>query len=282
MPSFLNNKVCIITGATSGIGKCTALQLAKQRWIIGIVCRNEESGKKALKSILDAYPCAKIDFFTGDLSSQNSIRSICTSVCQKYPKIDALVHNAGLISSVRQLTVDGIELTFAVNHLAAFLLTSLLMPALRAAPEAKIVLVTSRAEELGKISFDNLQGEKKYSWFQSYSQSKLANLLFAYELSEREQSNRVSVLALHPGLTQSKLGRNLTGIFRYVSLILYPFMQNPEKAAAFLTELLNLPYSSEPRYFIKNKLARSSQRSYDKELSSKLWAISETLTQEIK
>lgn len=177
MSNSLNNKVCIITGATSGIGKYTALQLAKQGWIIGIVCRNTE---------------------------------------------------------------------------------------------------------LGKINFDNLQGGGKYSWAQSYSQSKLANLLFAYELSELLQRDRISVLAFHPGLTQSKLGRNLTGIFRYVPLILAPFMQKPEKAATFLTQFLDLPYSSVPRYFIKNKLSRSSQHSYDKELSSKLWAVSETLTQELK
>ncbi|MBA3238096.1 MAG: SDR family NAD(P)-dependent oxidoreductase [Parachlamydiaceae bacterium] len=275
-------KICIITGATSGIGKYTALRLAKEGWVVGIICRSEKSGKLTLQTILSACPTAKIDLFVCDLSSQSAIRSLSTSLCQKYKKIDALVHNAGLISPIRQLTVDGIELTFAVNHLAPFLLTSLLMPVLKAAPESKIVLVTSRAEELGRINFNDLQGEKKYNWARSYTQSKLANLLFAYELCEREKKNRVSVLALHPGLTQSKLGRNLNGICKYLPLVLNPFMQKPEKAATFLIDLLNLPYFSEPGYFIKNKIARSSQYSYDKDLRSKLWAISETLTQGTK
>jgi NAD(P)-dependent dehydrogenase (short-subunit alcohol dehydrogenase family) len=282
MPDFLTNKVCVITGATSGIGKCTALQLAQQGWIVVLICRNKESGEQIFQSITETYPKAKVDYFVGDLSSQKAIYSVCTTLCHKYPKIDALIHNAGTISPIRQITSDGFELTFAVNHLAPFLLTSLLLPNLRIASEAKIIIVTSRAEELCKVNFDNLQGEKRYSWTQSYSQSKLANLLFAYQLLEREQKNRISVIALHPGLTRSKLGRNFKGIFKFISLILYPFMQHPEKAASFLVELLKLPYSPEPRYFIKNKLARSSHRSYDKELSSQLWAISETLTQEKK
>jgi len=277
-PDLVNNKICAITGATSGIGKCAALQLAKLGWTVVLICRDETSGKESLRSIINAYPKARIDLFIGDLSSQSAIRSICTSLYQKYPRIDALIHNAGIISPVRQITPDGLELTFAINHLAPFLLTSLLMPALKASPEAKVVLVTSRAEELGKINFDNLQGEQGYSWAKVYSQSKLANLLFAYQLSERQQENRISVIALHPGLTQSKLGRSLKGFFKFFPLILHPFMQSPEKAASFLVELLTLPYSPKPRYFIKNKLAKSSQRSYDKELSAKLWAVSENLT----
>jgi len=276
---FLKNKTCVITGATSGIGKCAALQLAGLGWTVVLICRSEESGKGTLRSIINAWPKANIDLFVGDLSSQGAIRSICASLCQKYPRIDALIHNAGIISPVRQITPDGLELTFAVNHLAPFLLTSLLMPALKASYEAKVVLVTSRAEELGKINFDNLQGEKGYNWAKVYIQSKLANLLFAYQLSERQEKHRISVIALHPGLTQSKLGRNLKGFFKFLPLILSPFMQRPEEAASFLVELLKLPYSPEPRYFIKNKLARSSPRSYDKELSSKLWAVSENLTQ---
>jgi retinol dehydrogenase-14 len=276
---FFNNKVCVITGATSGIGKCAASHLAQLGWTVVLICRSEPSGKETLESILDTCPKAKVDFFVADLSSQKAIRSICTSLYQKYPQIDALIHNAGIISPIREITPDGLELTFAVNHLAPFLLTSLLTPALKASPEAKVIVITSRAEELGKINFDDLQGEREYNWAKVYSQSKLANLLFAYQLSERLQENRISVIALHPGLTQSKLGRSLKGIFKFLPLVLHPFMQSPEKAASFLVELLLLPYSHKPRYFIKNKIAKSSQRSYDEQLSTKLWAVSESLTQ---
>lgn len=279
MTHSFDDKICILTGATSGIGKCAAFQLAKQGWTVGMVCRNEESGKQTLQSILDAYPQAKVDLFSCDLSSQNAIRSLARTIKQKYAKIDALIHNAGIISSAKQLTSDQLEFTFAVNHLAPFLLTSLLMPSLEAATEAKIILLTSKAEELGKIDFENLQGEKKFHWAHSYAQSKLANLLFCYELSKRVQKNRISVLALHPGATQSKLGRNLTGAFGLLFRVLQPLIQSPEKAASFLVELLKLPYSSEPRYFVKSKLGKSSKRSYDAELGSKLWTISETLTQ---
>jgi len=276
----MKNKICIITGATSGMGLATAASLAGMGATLGLVCRNRSKGEAVVKSIIEKTKNNKIELFTANLSSLSGIRKLATEIKSKFPVIDVLVNNAGAINQQRIETVDGFELSFAVNHLAYFLLTNLLLDNLKAAPKARIVSTASEASRVGKINFDDLQLTKNYSSLKSYGQSKLANIMFTYELARRLEGTNITANCLHPGGVKTGFAGEMKGFTGFMWKMFTPFLRTAEKGAETIIWLAS---SSEVenisgKYFKDKKEIRSIKPSYDIEAQKRLWEISEKLT----
>ena len=273
----MDGKVCMITGANSGIGLSTAKGLAKLGATLILVCRNKEKGDKALREIQYETQNDKIDLLLADLSSQKSVRDLASSFKTKYDKLDVLINNAGTYCTKRTFTEDGIETTFAVNHLAYFLLSNLLLDDLKASSSSRIIIVSSGLERQGKINFDDLQCEKGYFFgYRAYGQSKLANILFTYELAHRLAGTRITVNCLHPGFVKTNLIRTR----RLITFLLSPLQITPEKGAE---TSIYLASSAEVegitgKYFASKKETKSSKGSYDESISKRLWEVSAELT----
>lgn len=276
----MDGKVCLITGATSGIGKATAVGLASMGASIVMVGRDRGRGEAALAEIKERSPNASVDLLLADLSSQEDIRRLAGEFKEAYPRLDVLINNAGVIRSKRVTTADGIEMTFAVNHLAYFLLTNLLLDVLEASAPSRIVNVASGEQRNGSIDFDDLQGEKGYKGAKAYSQSKLATVLFTYELARRLEGTGVSANCLHPGVVGTNLGSGVSGVFGFTVRALTPLMKSPEKGAETSVYLASSPEVEglSGRYFVKKAEARSSDLSYDERLARRLWEVSADLT----
>jgi NAD(P)-dependent dehydrogenase (short-subunit alcohol dehydrogenase family) len=275
-----DKKVCLITGATSGIGKATLLSLARQGMSIVMVSRNKEKGESVRAAITEKTRNEHIHLAVADLSSQQDIRKLASEIKSKYSRLDILVNNAGGIFGKRVLTVDGLELTFALNHLAYFLLTNLLLEILKAAPAGRVVNVSSQAHRYGSMEFDDPGFEKGYNAMKSYAQSKLANLLFTYELSRRLAGTGITANALHPGVVRTGFGKELSGIAGLVFKRLDFLMRSPEKGAETVIWLAS---SSEPKqltgkYFCDRREIRSSRVSYDHDAAKRLWESSVQMT----
>jgi NAD(P)-dependent dehydrogenase (short-subunit alcohol dehydrogenase family) len=277
----MDGRVCLITGATSGIGKATAMGLANMGAGVVMVGRDRGRGEAALAEIEEGSPNASVDLMLAELSSQEEIHRLADEFKEAYPRLDVLINNAGVIRSKRVTTADGLEMTFAVNHLAHFLLTNLLLDVLKANAPSRIINVASGEQRNGTIDFDDLQGEKEYKTAKAYGQSKLANVLFTYELSRRLQGTGVSVNCLHPGAgVRTNLGSGVSGVFGFTVRALTPLMKSPEKGAE---TSIYLASSSEVEglsggYFVKKAEARSSDASYDERLARRLWEVSADLT----
>jgi len=277
---MMNDKICVVTGASSGIGRVTAEALAELGAMVLIVCRNREKSESTRLEIIRKHKDARVEFFLADLSSQKEIHVLADAIKARYQHIDVLVNNAGGINPRRILTVDGVETTFAVNHLAHFLLTNLLLEQLRAAPAARIINVSSQVHRYGKIYFDDLTLKRGFSPLNSYVQSKLANVLFTYELARKLGNTGVSVNALHPGGVRTNFGRNLGGGLGFIFRSFGMFMRSPQKGAE---TVIWLATSSDVdgvtgRYFFDKREIRSSSSSYDGEIARKLWDVSAQLT----
>jgi NAD(P)-dependent dehydrogenase (short-subunit alcohol dehydrogenase family) len=220
------------------------------------------------------------DGFVADLSSQAEVRRLAQEVLQRHPKIDVLINNVGGYWNNRHLTVDGLEHTFALNHLAPFLLTNLLLESLKQAGTARVVTVSSNAHAMGRIDFDDLQGERSYSGARAYNQSKLANVLFSYELARWLKDTSVTANAVHPGLVSTAFGAGDPGrAQRLIVPVLRPFMRSPAQGAATSIHLAFAPDLERMtgRYFTKGKSTRSSKRSYDESAAAQLWKVSAQL-----
>jgi NAD(P)-dependent dehydrogenase (short-subunit alcohol dehydrogenase family) len=215
-----------------------------------------------------------------DLSSQESIRQLAQDFADRYGRLHVLINNAGVFISRRTLTVDGIETTFAVNYLAPFLLTNLVLEVLKASAPARIVNVTSSGERSGTIDFEDLQGERKYGGIRAYNQSKLAMVLFTYELAKRLEGTGVSANCVHPGVVATNLGRGNGGFFGFLTRLMRPFFSSPEKGAETPIYLASSPEVEgvSGKYFAKGAEARSSERSYVEATGRGLWQVSEELT----
>lgn len=205
----MEGKVCLITGGTNGIGKSTAQELARLGATVVIVGRNAQKTCRVVDEIRAASGNQNVDSLLADLSSQQEIRRLADEFKRKYPYLHVLLNNAVGTFMTRQLSVDGIEMTFALNHLAYFLLTNLLLDTLKKSIPARIINISSDAHSGGKIEFDNLQGERSYSSFGPYGNSKLANILFTTELSRRVEGTVVTVNAVHPGLVNTGFGKKI-------------------------------------------------------------------------
>lgn len=270
-------KVALVTGANSGIGKETALALARMGADLVIVCRDRERGRAALDEIKTKSANNSVELMICDLSSQAQIRKLVEEFKQKHKRLDVLVNNAGVILTRRRVTEDGLESTFAINHLAYFLLTNLLLDLIIQSAPARIVNVSSTVHKSATIDFDDLQSERSYSAMRAYGQSKLANVLFTYELARRLESTRVTVNCLHPGVIATNIFRDISGVVGAAAKL---FLKNPRRGAE---TSIYLATSAEVegvtgKYFDDRRAVRSSTESYDEAIAEKLWQVSEQLT----
>jgi retinol dehydrogenase 14 len=272
-------RTVLVTGGTAGIGRATALGLARMGAHLAICGRDRESTEGAAGEIRAAGG-GQVEVFVADLSSQSQVRRLADEVLQRLSRIDVLVNNVGGYWNTRHVTADGLERTFALNHLAPFLLTNLLWDRLSNSAPARVVTVASNAHAQGRIDFDDLQGERSYSGARAYSQSKLANVLFTYELARRLPATSVTANALHPGLTRTSFGaEDPGGVQRRLVPFLRPFMKAPAEGAATSIHLASAPELARVtgRYFAKGRPRRSSKASYDQAAGARLWQVSAEL-----
>ncbi|HMA03443.1 MAG TPA: SDR family oxidoreductase [Gemmatimonadaceae bacterium] len=269
-------KVCVITGATAGIGRETALGLAKLGATVVIVARDPQKAARTVDEISRATGNGNVESVRADFASLNSVRAAAADIRTRYDAIQVLVNNAGVANKYRTLSEDGYELTFAVNHLAPFLLTRELLPLLLAGAPSRIVNVSSGAEAYGPIDFDDLQSEKGYRGFAVYGKTKLMNVLFTYELASRLSGTGVTANCLHPGTVATDMLRQLP---RWLYALISPFLSTPEQGAETPVFLASSPSVDgvSGGYYEKRKAKRSSRRSYDASARQRLWAISEAL-----
>jgi NAD(P)-dependent dehydrogenase (short-subunit alcohol dehydrogenase family) len=272
----MQGRICLITGGTSGIGKSAAQALTRMGASVVIVGRNPEKTRQVVEELRSATG-SKVDSLIADLSSQQEVRRLASEFQGKYSQLHVLLNNAGATFRTRQLSVDGIEMTFALNHLAYFLLTNLLLDTLRASAPARIINVSSDAHSGGKIEFDNLQGERSYSSFGPYGNSKLANILFTKELARRLEGTGVTSNALHPGLTSTGFGRNNPGFLMTIMRAVIPLIaRSPEKGAQTSIYLASSPevQSITGEYFVNCRVAKTAPQAADMAVAKRLWDVS--------
>lgn len=271
-----------ITGANSGLGFAASMALAQRGWYIHMACRNEEKGKVAAASVNKRFGPGSAAFVHCDLVSFSSIRRAVESFSQGDIKLVAVVNNAGIITYHRQTTDHGLELQLGVNHLGHFLLTHLLLPQMdwEGAHRPRVLTVTSGAHKIGQIHWNDLQLEEKYSAFRSYAQSKLANILFTYELAQRLR-DKAFINCIHPGAVASNFGKNAGGVVREFFFTAFGrFFLSPDQAAEAVTALIDESQGEVTgKYFNKKVSKPSSKRSYDKEAALRLWEESEKMVQ---
>lgn len=273
----MTGKVCLITGANRGIGKATSLGLANMNATVIMVCRDEQLGQAARAEIIAETGNQAVELLVADLASQKSIHQLGNAFKDRHRQLHVLVNNAGLAKRHRTLTEDGLETTFAVNHLAPFLLTNLLLDSLKAGASARIVTVASMVHQWGWIDFDDLQGERRYRMSKAYNQSKLANVLFTYELAHRLEGTGVTANCVHPGMVITDLGREYTGFMALMANKLWrPFMKSPRKGAETVIYLASSPdvESVTGKYFANSRAVRSSHASNNEALARRLWEVS--------
>jgi NAD(P)-dependent dehydrogenase (short-subunit alcohol dehydrogenase family) len=277
----MQGKICIVTGANSGIGKATSLGLAQMGATVVMVCRDRARGEEAQSEIKAKCSNDAIDLLLADLSSQQSIRQLVENFTQRYTRLDVLINNAGMLRLTRRETVDGLEMTFAVNYLAPFLLTNLLLDVLKASAPARIVNISSESHESGYIRMDDLQAEKHYRFLRAYGQSKLALVLFTYELARRLQGTGVTANCLHPGFVATNIGqRGTMPVVRNAIRLIFSILGiSPEEGAKTSIYLASSPdvEGVTGKYFAKSIPRRSAPISYDESLQRQLWEESAKL-----
>jgi len=274
------SRVVVITGANTGIGFATALDLAKQGAQMCLVCRDAERGRAAQNAIGEVAASPPL-LFLADLSLQHGVRELAAALHQRLPRIDVLINNAGAAFATREVTADGIERTFATNHLAPFLLTNLVLDLIRKSPgEARIVNLTAGIPVRRASFLENLQGEKHYSQFSAYRSSKVSNILFTYELARRLHGTNITVNCVHPGPVRTDFTRKAGGTLQRLSKILRLIMKSPKAGARTPVYLAVSPEVSgvTGRYFVNRMARRSAGITYDRAIAARLWEISERLT----
>ena len=279
MPAEMTGRVCVITGASRGIGKASAEALASLGASLTLVCRQQADGDKVAGEI-SRRPAAVPDVVAADLSSQSEIRRAAGEIRERHPTVQVLINNAGLFTRRRQLTVDGLEQQFAVNHLAYFLFTNLLLDCLRAGAPSRIINVSSGAHSGSQLDLADLQGERSYDGNRAYSQSKLANILFTYELAGRLRGAGVTANCLHPGVIATRLLADYMGMPAAGGALARTFGAKPEKGAETIVYLASSPEVEgvTGKYFVNKRPVTSSRESYDEAAARRLWAGSERLT----
>lgn len=277
----MKDKVCLITGANSGIGKVTARELATQGAHVIMLCRNEEKAQRARQEIVQVSGNERVDIVLADLASTEQIRQAATRIQEGYSKIDVLINNAGLmLGKQRELTEDGFEMTLGVNHLAPFLLTHLLLDQVIASGRGNIVNVASEAHRFSSISFKNLQyNHGGYAGWKAYCQSKLCNILFTRELSRRLEGSCVVTNSLHPGGVATNFGKGVSGVGGVLMRMVRPFMISDEKGAETSIYLATSGegYTVSGKYFSSKKIAEPSKTASSDYNAKRLWETSEEL-----
>ena len=266
----IEDRVWIVTGANSGIGKATALGLARLGGTVVMACRNADRGGEAQREVVADSKNPKVTLMIVDLASQASIQSFADEFNQDYKRLDALVNNAGVFTWDRSVTPDGLERQFAVNYLSGFLLSHLLLDKLTASAPSRIVNVTSTAARRASIDFDDLQGERKYRGYIAYGQSKLAQLLFTVEFARRLEGTGVTVNACHPGVIKTNLGaEGAPAVFRFVRI----FFKSPEKGALTPVYLAASPAAASltGQYFRDRRVRAMPSEAQDREAARRLY-----------
>jgi NAD(P)-dependent dehydrogenase (short-subunit alcohol dehydrogenase family) len=274
----VRDKRVLITGATRGIGLAAAQALAARGAQLAIVARDDARAAEAVRKI-EEEGGSKIDVLHADLSSQTSVRALAREALERYPRIDILVNNAGAMFMTRTLTIDGIERTWALNHLAPFLLTTLLLDRLKASAPARIITTSSDAHKGKLIPFDDLNAERSWGGrgFTRYGETKLANIMFTRELARRLEGTGVNAYCFHPGLVATGFNRNNGALMSAAMVIIAPFSRSPRKAAQTLVWLADSPEVSTQSggYYEDQALAVSSRQAQDPTLARRLWEVSE-------
>ena len=274
----MQGKICLITGANSGLGYETSFALAKMGAHVIMVCRNRTKGEAAQAEI-KAHGNTEVDLLIADLSVQKSIRELAQTFKAKYDRLHVMVNNAGLIFGKRQLTADGYEQTFALNHLGYFLLTNLLLDTLKVSAPARIINVASEAETSTEIDFNNLMLEKGYSAMRAYGLSKRANIVFTYELAKRLAGTGVTANCVHPGGVRTNFGASAGGPLALGVRIYHPFALSPEQGAQTIIWLASSPEVEgiTGQYFEKKHPIQSRPQTYDPDVQERLWKASEQM-----
>jgi retinol dehydrogenase 14 len=276
----MTGKTVLITGGTGGIGKAAAVGLASMGARVGIVGRDQTRADQAASAITDESGNPAVDVFVADMSSQAEIRRLAGEVIAAYPRLDVLVNNVGGFWAHRHLTADGLEHTFALNHLAPFLLTNLLLERLITSAPARVVTVSSGAQSMGRVDFDDLMGAADYSGERAYNQSKLANVMFTYELARRLEGTGVTATVLHPGMTNTSFSsEDPSRKMAPIVFVIRPFMKSPKRGADTAVYLASSPevQGVTGQYFVNHKSKESEVSSYDTAITARLWRISADL-----
>jgi NAD(P)-dependent dehydrogenase (short-subunit alcohol dehydrogenase family) len=270
----MKDKICIVTGGNTGIGKATVAGLAQRGATVVIACRNIDSGKAALEDVRAQTGSTSLHVMQLDLASLASVRAFAAAFIAKFTRLDVLVANAGVMTAKRQLTADGLEMNFGVNHVGHFLLTALLLPLLETSAPSRIVVVSSNMHPSGKFDFGDLAMEK--SWAGSYPRSKLANMLFVRALAKRLDGTKVVVNGLHPGVISTSLARDYSAAIR---LMAKWFFKSPEQGARTSLYLASAPQVAgiSGRYFVNEKEQRPGAAALDDALAEQLWTSTEHL-----
>ena len=278
--SPMDGKTVLVTGGTGGIGRATATRLASMGARVGITGRDAGRAQRAAGEIASESANGVVDVFVADMSSQAEVRRLAAEVLAAYPRLDVLINNVGGFWSHRHVTADGLEHTFALNHLAPFLLTSLLSERLIASAPARVVNVSSGAQGMGTIDFDDLMGERRYSGQRAYNQSKLANVMFTYELARRLAGTGVTATALHPGMTNTSFSaEDPSRAFAPLVKVMRPFMKKPEHGADTPVYLASSAAAEglTGQYFANRQSRKSNKSSYDTGATARLWQMSAEL-----
>lgn len=280
MPDSAAHRTVLVTGATAGIGLETARALARMGAQVVMVARDRAKGEAVMADIKSQTGNQQLDLLLADMSSQASVNHLADEVLSRYPRLDVLVNNAGGVFTQRKETVDGLEYTFALNHLGYFLLTNRLLDRLKGSAPARIVNVASEAGRMGTIRKGDLMGESKYSGWRAYAQSKLANIIFTYDLARRLAGTGVTVNAVHPGGVATNFATNNGGFFQFGMKLVRPFMLTAEQGADTVIFLASAPEVEgiTGKYWAKRKQIRSNRESYDEAVWRRLWDVSEKLT----
>lgn len=277
--NLMRGKRVILSGASRGIGRETALALGRMGADLSFIVRDRERGGIVADEVRALGMHGDVEVFIADLSSMADVRRVAAEVLAKHERIDVLVNNAGALLMDRQVTKDGYEATFATNHLAYFLLTQLLLGAVKKAPAGRIVNVASEAHRRGSLKFDDLMGEKKYVGWQAYSTSKLANVLFTGELARRLEHTNVTTNSLHPGVIASGFGRNNAGVVGFFAKVVSPFLMSSANGAKTTVFLASDPSVNTVtgKYFDKSKPKTPSREARDPSIAKRLWDVSDEL-----
>lgn len=275
----MKDKIIMVTGANAGIGKVTALALAKMGAQVVMVARDLTRGETAKKEIITASGNNHVDLLLADLSSLTAIRQLVANFKSKYDRLHVLINNAGALFLRRRLSVDGLEMTFALNHMGYFFLTNLLLDVIKSSAPARIINLSSVAHAGARLNFADLQSKKFYRGYRVYGKSKLANLLFTYELSRRLNGSGITVNAVHPGFVATNFATNNGRLVRLAMFFINKFALSAEKGAETSIYLASSPEVEgiTGRYFVHKQAVNSALASYDEAAAKRLWQISEQL-----
>jgi retinol dehydrogenase-14 len=276
----MGEKTVLITGGTSGIGKATAVAMAAMGADVVVTGRDLERGERALEEIRAESTGGSVELLLAELSVQAEVRRLADEFRERHDRLDVLVNNAGLVQSERTETPDSMETTLAVNHLAPFLLTNLLLDLLKKSAPSRVVTVSSEAQRWGDIDFEDLQSRRKYKGMPVYGMTKLANIMFTYELAERLEGTGVTATCVHPGAVNTRFGTNNGGPMTLYFRIFKPFMRTPKRGA---DTVIYLASSREVegvsgKYYSDRKWIEPKEIALDPEARRKLWEASEELT----